>query len=83
MRVKHVQNSWDSKTVHTFSLALVVAELVKYCDFSFNNCCKAYVGPMLSPGDRNWQLIYPDYKRSGNVFATLQFLGNLQMSPLS
>ncbi len=27
------------------------------CDFSQNKSCKTYLGPMLPPGSRNWQLI--------------------------
>jgi hypothetical protein len=40
-------------------LASLVVELLEVCDFPLKNC-KIYLGPMLSPGCRNWQLIYPN-----------------------
>ncbi len=30
------------------------------CDFSLNENCKTYLGPMLPHESRNWQLIYPN-----------------------
>ncbi len=32
------------------------------CDFSQNKSCETYLGPMLQPGGRNWQLIYSNSK---------------------
>ncbi len=31
----------------------------QFCDFLLNKRCKIYMRPMLPPGSRNWQLIYP------------------------
>jgi len=31
-----------------------------FCYFSQNKSFLAYLGPMLPPGDKNWQLIYPN-----------------------
>jgi hypothetical protein len=45
-----------------FSLASVVFS--KFCYFSLNKSYKTYLGPMLSPGVRNWQLIYPNCQSS-------------------
>ncbi len=29
----------------------------QFCDFSLNKSCKTYLGTMMPPGSRNWQLI--------------------------
>ncbi len=37
--------------------------LLSYWPFHYspqNESCKTYLGPMLPPGERIWQLIYPD-----------------------
>jgi len=31
----------------------------QFCDFLLIKRCKTYLGPILPPFDRNWQLIYP------------------------
>ncbi len=59
---KKFLNSEDSKTLLIFSLAPVVAELLAICDFSLNKSCKTYLGPVLPPGNKIWQLIYPYIK---------------------
>ncbi len=40
----------------------------KYCNFSLNKSCQIYLGPMLHPVGRNWQLIAPHFKDSKSVF---------------
>jgi len=39
----------------------MVVELIDFCDFSLNKSHETYLEPMLPPGDRNWQLIYPNW----------------------
>jgi hypothetical protein len=33
----------------------------QFCDFSLTKSFKTYLGPMLPPDDRHWQLIYPNF----------------------
>jgi hypothetical protein len=40
-------------------------------DFSRNKSWTTYPRPMLSPGGRNWQLIYPNLKYPFSGFKTL------------
>ncbi len=46
-----------------FSLASVVAELLASLQFFTNKNYITYLGPMLPPGSRNWQLIPPHWCR--------------------
>jgi len=46
-----------------FPLASVVVDLLSIFWFLQNKSCKIYLGPMLPPGDKNWQLIYPNCAR--------------------
>ncbi len=58
--VKLFLNSYDSKSLLIFSLALVVVDFLKqFCEISLNKSCKAYLGTMPPPGGRNWQVISP------------------------
>ena len=53
-----------------FSVALEVVSFKQFCDFSLNKSCKTYLGPMLPPVGRNWQLISPHWngiKRTQNL----------------
>ncbi len=56
---KKFQNYKDSISV-LYSLALAIVELLAILWFFQNKSCKTYLELMLPPGDRNWQLIYPD-----------------------
>jgi hypothetical protein len=38
---------------------VVVEFFNQFCDFSLNKSCKAYLGTMLPPVGKNWQLISP------------------------
>ncbi len=52
----------DSKSGLVFSIASVVAELFADLWFFIQKSFETYWGPMLPPGGRNWQLIYPNLK---------------------
>ncbi len=43
-----------------FSLVLVLVELLTIMGFFTIKSQKTYLGPMLPPGDKNWQLLYPN-----------------------
>ena len=49
---------WQLKTVVFLHRCQICAIL--FCDFSLNKGQKTHVGPMLPPGDRNWQRVYPN-----------------------
>jgi len=53
----------DSKYALIFILASVVVDLFIILEYSQNKSCKIYTGLMLAPGDRNWQLIYPNFTK--------------------
>ncbi len=67
-----------------FCLAFMVVEFfLQFCDFLLNKSYKTYLGTMLPPSKRNWQLISPHYiPRAWAVFTTLCFRYNLRMGPM-
>jgi len=49
----------DSKSALVFFLWLKwLLSYKQFCDFLLNNICKKYLGPLLPPDKRIWQLIY-------------------------
>jgi len=57
-----------SKFLMILNLCLFVLKLLwlfssylQFCDFPLNKSCKTYLGPMLPPGNRIRQLIYPEH----------------------
>ncbi len=63
MHIKYI-NSEDSKSVLIFSVASVFVELFAFCDFSQPESWEIYPGLMVPTGGRNWQLIYPNWRRA-------------------
>ncbi len=53
-----IRRLWQLKTAVFLHWCL---KCVLFCDFSLNKSCETSLGPMLPPGGRTWQLIYPNW----------------------
>ena len=60
--VKHssifFQNPKDSKSALIFHQPTWLSSYHQCCNYSLNEICKTYLGTVLPPSSRNWQLIY-------------------------
>jgi hypothetical protein len=55
-----LQNCKDFNSALIFSIASAVVELLAILLFFTYKSCETYPGPMLPPGGRKWQLIFPN-----------------------
>jgi hypothetical protein len=59
MQIKKFLKFSGFKMCIIFLLLCWMLSYEQFCDFSLIKSCKTYLGPMLPPGGRNLQLIYP------------------------
>ncbi len=72
----YIKNTKILRITNLCSFFLQLQWLLSYqqfCVFSLNESCKTYLGPMLPPGSRNWQLISSNSLLFGGItFVALQ-----------